>query len=50
MVGLLLGVLFIYTSFNLRLPILAHGFIDTILLAIIYLDKDQRLKRLLIRT
>ena len=47
--GVLLGLLFIWSNFNLWLPILAHGIIDTILLGFIYLDKDQQLKHIFIR-
>lgn len=47
--GALLGLLFISSGFNLWLPILAHGVIDTILLAFIYLNIDEKLKHFLIR-
>lgn len=47
LVGLLLGVIFIYRDFNLWLPILVHGVVDTVLLTLIYMNRDERLKRLL---
>jgi hypothetical protein len=49
-IGLLLGVLFILTGFNLWLPILVHGVVDTVLLTFIYLNKDEQLKHLIIRS
>ncbi|MFT3890536.1 MAG: CPBP family intramembrane metalloprotease [Anaerolineales bacterium] len=43
-VGAILGVLFIDSGFNLWLPILTHGFIDTIGLFLIYINADTFLK------
>ncbi|MQC26319.1 MAG: CPBP family intramembrane metalloprotease [Chloroflexi bacterium] len=47
--GLVFGLIFIYSGFNLWLPILTHGVIDTVLLIFIFLNVDQKLKHLLIR-
>jgi membrane protease YdiL (CAAX protease family) len=44
-VGVLMGLLFIWSRYNLWLPILTHGFIDTIGLTMIYLSLDKKLKR-----
>jgi CAAX protease family protein len=43
-VGVVLGILFITSGFNLWLPILTHGFIDTIGLFLIYINADKFLK------
>lgn len=43
-VGALLGIMFIASGFNLWLPILTHGFIDTVGLFLIYLNVDKVLK------
>lgn len=43
-VGVVLGVLFIASGFNLWLPILTHGFIDTVGLFLIYVNADKILK------
>jgi membrane protease YdiL (CAAX protease family) len=43
-VGVLLGILFIASGYNLWLPILTHGFIDTVGLFLIYIDVDKSLK------
>jgi membrane protease YdiL (CAAX protease family) len=43
-IGALLGILFITSGFNLWLPILTHGFIDTIGLFLVYLNADKFLK------
>lgn len=43
-IGALLGILFIATGFNLWLPILTHGFIDTIGLFLIFVNADKFLK------
>lgn len=45
-VGFLLGWIFIRNGFNLWLPILVHGFIDTIGLTMIYLNADLFIDRL----
>ena len=42
--GAVLGILFIASGFNLWLPILTHGFIDTIGLFLIYVNADKTLK------
>lgn len=44
-VGFLLGWIFIRNGFNLWLPILVHGFIDTIGLTLIYFNADQFLEQ-----
>lgn len=43
-IGALLGLLFITSGFNLWLPILTHGFIDTVGLFMIYINADKFLK------
>jgi len=43
-IGVVLGVLFIASGFNLWLPILTHGFIDTVGLFLIYVNADKILK------
>jgi hypothetical protein len=40
----ILGILFIAGGFNLWLPILTHGFIDTVGLFLIYINADKILK------
>jgi len=45
LVGLLIGVIFIAGGYNLWLPVLTHGFIDTFGLALVYLNGDRYLKR-----
>lgn len=42
--GLLLGIIFIVSGYNLWLPILTHGFIDTVGLWLVYSNRDRRLK------
>jgi uncharacterized protein len=42
--GLFLGVIFIASGYNLWLPILTHGFIDTVGLWLVYSDHDRLLK------
>jgi uncharacterized protein len=44
MIGLFLGVIFIASGYNLWLPILTYGFIDTVGLWLVYSDHDRRLK------
>lgn len=44
LVGALLGGLFIFGGFNLWLPILTHGFIDTYSLIMMRLDWDRALR------
>ena len=43
-IGAVLGILFIANGFNLWLPILTHGFIDTVGLFLIYVNADKTLK------
>jgi len=43
-IGAVLGILFIASGFNLWLPILTHGFIDTVGLSLIYINADKILK------
>ena len=45
-VGMLIGVIFIAGGYNLWLPLLTHGFIDTFGLALVYLNGDRYLKSL----
>lgn len=44
--GIILGIIFIWSGFNLWLPILTHGFIDTVSLVIIFFNADKFLKQL----
>jgi membrane protease YdiL (CAAX protease family) len=46
-IGFLLGDIFIWSGYNLWMPILTHGVIDTIGLILIYFDQDTGLKKLL---
>jgi|SRR5688572_24129023 len=43
-IGAVLGILFIISGFNLWLPILTHGFVDTVGLFLIYVNADKFLK------
>lgn len=43
-IGAVLGILFITNGLNLWLPILTHGFIDTIGLFLIYVNADKFMK------
>ena len=43
-IGVLLGILFIASGFNLWLPILTHGVIDMVGLFLIYINADKVLK------
>ncbi|HEY5728752.1 MAG TPA: type II CAAX endopeptidase family protein [Anaerolineales bacterium] len=43
-IGALLGILFISSGFNIWLPILTHGVIDTVGLFLIYINADKYLK------
>ena len=43
-IGAVLGILFIASGFNLWLPILTHGFIDTVGLFLIYVNADKFMK------
>jgi membrane protease YdiL (CAAX protease family) len=42
-----MGILFIWSGYNLWLPILTHGFIDTVGLTMIYLNADKKLKQMI---
>jgi membrane protease YdiL (CAAX protease family) len=44
-VGAMLGLIFIWSDFNLWLPIFVHGFIDTIGIALIAVDGDAAIRR-----
>ena len=44
-VGVLLGVIFVLSGFNLWLAIFTHGFIDTVGIALIALDGDKLIQR-----
>jgi uncharacterized protein len=43
LIGLLIGVIFVVGGYNLWLPILIHGFIDTFGLVLVYLNADRYL-------
>jgi uncharacterized protein len=45
-IGILLGVIYIAGGYNIWLPILTHGFIDTIGLGLVYTNGDRYLKQL----
>ncbi len=45
-IGACLGVIYILSGFNLWLPILVHGVIDTVALILMSLGADKRLKEL----
>ena len=45
LVGIPLGIIFIWSGFNLWLPIFTHGFIDTVGLAMIAVDGDKVIQR-----
>lgn len=47
-IGVFLGALFIWSGYNLVLPILVHGFFDTVHLTLIWLNLDTRLRRLIL--
>lgn len=47
LIGLLLGALFVWGRYNLWLPIVAHGVLNTVGVTLIYLDLDRDLNRLL---
>ena len=46
-ISIFLGLIFIYNQFNLWLPIIVHGFIDTISIFIISLGYDKKLVKLI---
>lgn len=48
-VGMIIGVIFIWAGFNLWVVIFTHAFIDTISLTLIYLNQDRKLKYLLLK-
>jgi uncharacterized protein len=43
-IGFMMGLIFIYAGYNLWLPILTHGFIDTAGLFLIYANLDKTLQ------
>jgi membrane protease YdiL (CAAX protease family) len=45
LIGLIIGVIYIAGGYNLWLPILIHGFIDTFGLVMVYLNADRYLRR-----
>jgi membrane protease YdiL (CAAX protease family) len=45
LVGAMLGLIFIWSDFNLWLPVFVHGFIDTIGIALIAVDGDTAIRR-----
>ena len=47
LIGLVIGVVYIAGGYNLWLPILTHGFIDTFGLVLVYLNADRYLKQLI---
>jgi membrane protease YdiL (CAAX protease family) len=48
-IGLLIGLLYLLSQSNLWLVVLVHGFIDTIQLALMSTNLDQRLQELIIK-
>jgi uncharacterized protein len=44
LIGLLIGLIFVAGGYNLWLPILIHGFIDTFGLVLVYLNADRYLR------
>jgi membrane protease YdiL (CAAX protease family) len=44
LIGLVIGVIFIAGGYNLWLPVLTHGFIDTFGLGLVYINGDRFLK------
>lgn len=48
-IGFILGVLFVWSDYNLWLPILTHGFIDTVGIGLIALGGDEFLRDILWR-
>ena len=46
-IGVLLGLIFVWSEYNLWLPILTHGFIDTVGIGMIALGWDRLFRRLL---
>jgi len=49
-IGGLMGVIFILSGYNLWLPILVHGFIDTVALALMSVSADKWLRKLIWKT
>ena len=45
LVGAILGLIFIWSDFNLWLPVFVHGFIDTFGIALIAVDGDAAIRR-----
>lgn len=50
LIGLFMGVVFIAADFNLLLPILVHGFFDTVQLVLIWRNLDSDLRKSLFRS
>jgi hypothetical protein len=48
-VGVLLGLIFVWAGFNIWPVVLTHGFIDTFSLILVYAKLDDRLKHLIIK-
>lgn len=48
LIAVLFGLLYVWTRYNLWLPIIVHGVIDTVGLTFIYLDIDKTLNHLLL--
>ena len=44
LIGLVIGLIFVVGGYNLWLPILTHGFIDTFGLVLVYLNADRFLR------
>ena len=44
LVGILLAAIFVVNDYNLWLPILTHGFIDTVGISLIAIDGDKRIR------
>lgn len=47
--GAILGGLYVWSGYNLWMPILTHGIIDTMGLILIFTEKDQAIKHLFFR-
>ena len=47
LIGLILGIVFVWNGYNLWLPVMVHGFIDVVGITFIYLDVDTFFNHLL---
>lgn len=47
LVGVLLALLFVWSNYNLWLPILTHGIIDTVGIGLIAIDGDKHIRQLI---